>query len=112
MTRCLNESPSEKEGKCIGCTRDPHHTNASMKALPKRKGNWKPRPVRRAICRASMKALPKRKGNINICFAFIIPYLASMKALPKRKGNFAEIVAIEVSQLSASMKALPKRKGN
>ena len=60
----LNESPSEKEGKfnTEGMLRGDFE--ASMKALPKRKGNvvvfappafWK--------LTASMKALPKRKGN-------------------------------------------------
>ena len=36
---------------------------------------------------ASMKALPKRKGNL--IFGACIPLIlfASMKALPKRKGN-------------------------
>ena len=36
----LNESPSEKEGKCQSSqVRRPHRVNASMKAPPKRKGN-------------------------------------------------------------------------
>ena len=61
---CLNESPSQKEGKSgfffvgwLGLV-------ASMKALPKRKGNsaqlTRITPSSRT---ASMKALPKRKGN-------------------------------------------------
>ena len=38
--RCLNESPSEKEGKSHSqVARDGVDINASMKALPKRKGN-------------------------------------------------------------------------
>ena len=36
---------------------------------------------------ASMKALPKRKGNVIFAVAIRAVVLASMKALPKRKGN-------------------------
>ena len=35
----LNESPSQKEGKCLNATPPPLTYPASMKALPKRKGN-------------------------------------------------------------------------
>ena len=37
--RCLNESPSEKEGKSRRWSRLRQPHEASMKALPKRKGN-------------------------------------------------------------------------
>ena len=37
---------------------------ASMKALPKRKGNRAGRVLIRRRAVASMKALPKRKGNV------------------------------------------------
>ena len=36
---------------------------------------------------ASMKALPKRKGNLSADL-IAVGLRASMKALPKRKGNF------------------------
>ena len=36
---------------------------------------------------ASMKALPKRKGNVIVISQSPAYLLASMKALPKRKGN-------------------------
>ena len=36
---------------------------------------------------ASMKALPKRKGNLNSSRSTPLMRRASMKALPKRKGN-------------------------
>ena len=42
---CLNESPSEKEGKSDGFGTCALDNQASMKALPKRKGNWERRPV-------------------------------------------------------------------
>ena len=61
---------------------------ASMKALPKRKGNvWVQREGLEVVQRASMKALPKRKGNTLAIMAAVACGLASMKALPKRKGN-------------------------
>ena len=44
--------------------RVPVPVNASMKALPKRKGNGGGARLRRRSLSASMKALPKRKGNI------------------------------------------------
>ena len=37
---------------------------------------------------ASMKALPKRKGNPRRPSFCIAKCIASMKALPKRKGNY------------------------
>ena len=62
--KSLNESPSEKEGKCgtLDGTRVTLH--ASMKVPPKRKGNVA--PDERGIPRihASMKVPPKRKGNL------------------------------------------------
>ena len=61
---------------------------------------------------ASMKALPKRKGNSEILMTGDwVASAASMKALPKRKGN-TESVRAGGPEISASMKALPKRKGN
>ena len=41
-----------------------------------------------SIDMASMKALPKRKGNSLPSLPLLPPKSASMKALPKRKGNF------------------------
>ena len=60
---------------------------------------------------ASMKALPKRKGNVACGFAGARDLQASMKALPKRKGNWSWSCGGAGAQC-ASMKALPKRKGN
>ena len=108
---------------------------ASMKALPKRKGNHLTEGHIMAIYDASMKALPKRKGNRNDERVRALsdrslnespskkegkladhcpsePFTrASMKALPKRKGNIFFFL-IPHLRFIASMKALPKRKGN
>ena len=59
----LNESPSEKEGKCPETWAGETLYEASMKALPKRKGNPGVGRVKISGAKASMKALPKRKGN-------------------------------------------------
>ena len=63
----LNESPSEKEGKSPA---GPHLTwpgpAASMKALPKRKGNVRTELAKATGTGASMKVPPKRKGNKNL----------------------------------------------
>ena len=61
----LNESPSEKEGKCQALSSSS-----------------------RRFRFASMKVPPKRKGNQRIASGdFVYVVLASMKVPPKRKGN-------------------------
>ena len=85
---CLNESPSEKEGKY----------DVLVLVL-----------LREDI--ASMKVPPKRKGNFCVCAVFGVYVRASMKVPPKRKGNDI-IICISGSALCASMKVPPKRKGN
>ena len=87
--RRLNESPSEKEGKCLTAdTPKLRYPVASMKALPKRKGNaHRPDRTLSEARLASMKALPKRKGNVTSRHHTVQGFAASMKALQKRKGN-------------------------
>ena len=60
---CLNESPSEKEGKCRKSCSVRHLLRASMKVPPKRKGNIYPQRLVLSTQKASMKVPPKRKGN-------------------------------------------------
>ncbi len=61
---CLNESPSEKEGKSW---KQPillaRLWRPSMKVPPKRKGNTYPVPTLPPTKSPSMKVPPKRKGN-------------------------------------------------
>ena len=107
-----------------------------MKAPPTRKGNPQLRlQVLRQLRVASMKALPKRKGNGGGLNPQRIRIFASMKALPKRKGNYPSCPtscsrcsrlnespskkegkfnrsALNDQVVLTSMKALPKRKGN
>ena len=61
----LNESPSEKEGKSVASvySASPYFP-ASMKAPPKRKGNGRRPTPPIQTSQASMKAPPKRKGNL------------------------------------------------
>ena len=59
----LNESPSEKEGKCHSAAGDNARLGASMKVPPKRKGNEILRRRNLRTRHASMKVPPKRKGN-------------------------------------------------
>ena len=60
----LNESPSEKEGKCLrACRISSRSPPPSMKVPPKRKGNLVLLPVRADRGGPSMKVPPKRKGN-------------------------------------------------
>ena len=61
----LNESPSEKEGKCcIWCAGRYRRVHPSMKVPPKRKGNCLNSFVRDFHFEPSMKVPPKRKGNL------------------------------------------------
>ena len=64
VCRSLNESPSQKEGKSAARNvRSVDCALASMKALPRRKGNDRPQTQCWRRLQASMKALPRRKGN-------------------------------------------------
>ena len=88
----LNESPSEKEGKCLvfGVTVSAP-IDASMKVPPKRKGNHAETIAYHLDVTASMKVPPKRKGNGNPSVSmWIFESAPSMKVPPKRKGNLAE----------------------
>ena len=88
----LNESPSEKEGKCVRSTRAFRVRRASMKVPPKRKGNDNARARCHWFVPASMKVPPKRKGNKLIRAARNLSKdKASMKVPPKRKGNGVEL---------------------
>ena len=83
----LNESPSEKEGKCRLVVIERCCHNPSMKVPPKRKGN----DVRVLgfdnLHQPSMKVPPKRKGNLVWLVWSPAPECPSMKVPPKRKGN-------------------------
>ena len=61
----LNESPSEKEGKCLELHQLGVDDAASMKVPPKRKGNCGVRFAAVDVAGASMKVPPKRKGNLS-----------------------------------------------
>ena len=61
---CLNESPSEKEGKFSANRRFSQIGQPSMKVPPKRKGNDFDLFVVGFGLFPSMKVPPKRKGNI------------------------------------------------
>ena len=62
--RCLNESPSQKEGKFYFLHHARCHTHrASMKVPSKEERKSDAQLCGVGIWTASMKALPKRKGN-------------------------------------------------
>ena len=63
LDNCLNESPSEKEGKWVGAVALRPVPKASMKVPPKRKGNTGNGCLVAVALNASMKVPPKRKGN-------------------------------------------------
>ena len=90
----------------------PHaDSKASMKALPKRKGNLCRKCVRPFPEAASMKALPKRKGNG--CKVSGGSFVFRLNESPSEKeGKFEMMRRLNRPDTFASMKALPKRKGN
>ncbi len=133
---CLNESPHKSVWKLTICTLNPvGNHDASMKALPRRKGNGLDVDGGCHHCAASMKAPPKRKGNlrwlVRACSANLTlnespsekegkyqcssalqhGAAPSMKVPPKRKGNSRAGSAISRGTFP-SMKVPPKRKGN
>ena len=67
--------------------------------------------VARIIDGASMKALPKRKGNFR-AVPFVLPYIYSLNESPSKKEGKWFRLNLFFSLVRASMKALPKRKGN
>ena len=59
----LNESPSEKEGKCYWLRSFAYMPRPSMKVPPKRKGNNGKKSSPKRERNPSMKVPPKRKGD-------------------------------------------------
>ena len=60
ISTSLNESPSEKEGKFASYTRGKPANQASMKALPKRKGNAQ-NPSQIFVALAGLNESPSEK---------------------------------------------------
>ena len=60
----LNESPSQKEGKCASCTARRSMSSRLNESPSKKEGKYPLQPPLKPLVPASMKALPKRKGNI------------------------------------------------
>ena len=86
----LNESPSEKEGKwCVEHVEEVINA-ASMKALPKRKGNHLKISCHPMQWRASMKALPKRKGNAAALSARVNSVVGLNESPSEKEGKFRQ----------------------
>ena len=81
----LNESPSEKEGKCVVAECAGDGVVPSMKVPPKRKGNLRTRGASPGGGLPSMKVPPKRKGNDNRVCIRCVPRPPQGKSL--RKGR-------------------------
>ena len=108
----LNESPSEKEGKCLNVVGDGFLDRPSMKVPPKRKGN-----LAQAACIAqwrhpSMKVPPKRKGNSRIPEGLDKLASALNESPSEKEGKSASISKTSRLEAGPSMKVPPKRKGN
>ena len=85
---------------------------ASMKALPKRKGNCHRHQSITCLPLASMKALPKRKGNFKKGIIQRSRRFGLNESPSQKEGKFGRLSSLTFWGLLASMKALPKRKGN
>ena len=107
----LNESPSEKEGKSATGYCGGVFLCASMKVPPKRKGNFH-RVRDKAGCKKGLNESPSEKEGKSLPPSIPLSYpRASMKVPPKRKGNSRNPDQAQESE-KASMKVPPKRKGN
>ena len=85
---------------------------ASMKALPKRKGNAQARGVTAPVENRLNESPSEKEGKYSTNLRHDLD-IASLNESPSEKeGKFCQIGAESTSPLIASMKALPKRKGN
>ena len=87
----LNESPSEKEGKCVPAGAAASEAHALNESPSEKEGKCL---LRRFLMRRvwpSMKVPPKRKGNRFTPYLKYGGIVPSMKVPPKRKGNSSPI---------------------
>ena len=84
---------------------------ASMKALPKRKGN-QPSPSPYRLPHASLNESPSQKEGKFRDFAVLVPAGGRLNESPTEKEGKSVRSILMAPSLLASMKALPKRKGN
>ena len=84
----LNESPSEKEGKCAYLFAPVARLVPSMKVPPKRKGNAPSAPPSFPPKSPSMKVPPKRKGNLEHPGLLATPRLALNESPSEKEGKF------------------------
>ena len=119
----LNESPSEKEGKCKTAKNRPILQEGLNESPSEKEGKSASVSAReRTPPRASMKALPKRKGNpasgITHWGIFGITHWGILEgglneSPSEKEGKCLRLARLGIARMgSASMKALPKRKGN
>ena len=109
-TAGLNESPSQKEGKLDRLRVDQQLTNASMKALPKRKGNYWKQTI--SGCYACLNESPSQKEGKSNYAAWLSSLSGGLNESPSQKEGKFHSGTLGRITLNASMKALPKRKGN
>ena len=109
---CLNESPHKSVWKLTICTLNPvGNHDASMKALPRRKGNGLDVDGGCHHCAASMKAPPKRKGNLRWLVRACSANLTLNESPSEKEGKYQCSSALQHGA-APSMKVPPKRKGN
>ena len=110
---CLNESPSEKEGKSTTKRPgSPISRPASMKVPPKRKGNLR-HVISPTFLSSSLNESPSEKEGKSFRWDSGGEFLPSLNESPSEKeGKFWVSVGYLPYIYSASMKVPPKRKGN
>ena len=82
-----------------------------MKAPPKKEGKMSTESVDVVTGEASMKALPKRKGKC-LCCAESQSVVSLNESPSEKEGKSKPRLCASLLWPTASMKALPKRKGN
>lgn len=90
VSQPLNESPSEKEGKyhCGGLA-TAAAASASMKVSVRKRRNCCFQGLSHPHARASMKALPKRKGNARKCRRWRMKFWSLNESPSQKEGKSA-----------------------
>ena len=108
----LNESPSQKEGKCLAHPRASGLQLASMKVPPKRKGNALPLPEASAGFHCLNESPSQKEGKWGDLGAEKTRTPSLNESPSQKEGKLQQQLYDGRLHTDASMKVPPKRKGN
>ena len=110
----LNESPSEKEGKFIGVLVTAGAMARLNESPSEKEGKSLPTSSKLRHSASLNESPSEKEGKYRDARLVRVRFekLASMKVPPKRKGNLIKTHGRALNARAASMKVPPKRKGN